>query len=258
MTPTKRRCNGCARDSTGSRWRSSWRRHGRAHSRRNRSRWGSMTASRCSCAAHVERPPGTRRSKRRSTGVTTCSTSPTGRSSGDWPCSAAGSHSTPPVLCAPAMRVASDDVLPALGSLVDKSLVVVEERRRRVPLPATGDDPALRRASDWTTQTSLPRPAIATSTTCSPSPNPPSRSSTATRMRGAHGSSPSATTSAPHSTGVWRPRTLTVAAAWPRLRRGYGISAAEAKRASSFSSWRSAGRPTIERSSKPACLPASP
>ena len=40
---------------------------------------------------------------------------------------------------------------------------------------------------------------------------------------------------------------------WQRLRRGYGISTAEARRASSFSSWRSAGRPSDRTILQAAC-----
>ena len=78
---------------TGCRWRSSWPRPRCGSCRPASSRKTSTTSSPSWSAAHAPRPPGIRPCGRPSTGAMTCSTPTSGRCSGGWRSSPAGSRS---------------------------------------------------------------------------------------------------------------------------------------------------------------------
>jgi predicted ATPase len=139
--------------------------------------------------------------------------------------------------------VAGKDVLEAVGRLVDKSLVVAEERgseaRYRL-LETIRQYAADRLAEAGETATTRDR-HLAHSL---PSPKPSSPSASSTWTRGAHSSRSSMTTCARLSTGGWPRPTRNGDAAWPRLCRGCGTSTGRATRGSHSSVMPSNGRRT--------------
>ena len=111
--------------------------------RRSPSGWA--TRWRCSAAAAAPASRASRRCARRSTGATTCSTSPSARCSAAWRCSPGGfARRGGRGACCDSTRRARVDVLARAGRQVARA---GRARSRRRPLPAARDRAPVRRAS---------------------------------------------------------------------------------------------------------------
>ena len=137
-----------------------------------------------------------------------------------------------------------DDVLAALGRLVDKSLVVAEERDGEARYRLLETIRAVRRRPAGRGRRGRGDRAIATSPGSWPSPRPANPSASATPTAGGAASSSSTTTSARPWTGGWRRPTRSAVAAWRPRWRGSGISTGTAARASATCGGRSSARRT--------------
>ena len=94
----------------------------------SRSRPGSRTASACSPAGRAPPWSACRPCGRRSTGATSCSPPRSSDCCGAWRSSPAASRSRPRSRSAPGTALEPELVLDLLGSLVDQSLVIAEQR----------------------------------------------------------------------------------------------------------------------------------
>ena len=144
---TRPRSRASATASTGFRSRSSSPPRASTRSLPTRSPNVSTTASGSCGPGAARRRHASRRSRRHSTGATTCSPTSSASSCAAWRSSRAASPSRRRRRCAPADGLERAQVADVLARLVEKSLVSDRGTPGRPALPAARDDPRLRRRS---------------------------------------------------------------------------------------------------------------
>ena len=161
-TPTNRPpCSRLSRTSTASRSRSSWRLPGSARSAPSRSTPPSTTGSSCSSAGPATRNADNRRSPARSTGATRCLDETDRIVFRRLAVFAGGFGLDAAATVGAGGSAGAEDVLPVLGRLVDKSLVMADEHdgEVRYRLLETIRAYATARLAEAREEDRLPRPA---------------------------------------------------------------------------------------------------